>query len=191
MTRPLTVAIIAFTTFALIGCTTVPRSETARAGLHDEAQAALKRMESIDPGLKTFLDKAHAYAVFPSVCKGGIIVGGAYGRGVVYEQVGMIGYSDLTQATIGAQLGGQTFAEIIAFETKEALDRFKLGNFAFSANASAVALKAGASATARYENGVAVFTHPNGGLMFEASVGGQKFSFVSGDAVGDTPRPAP
>lgn len=191
MTRRFTLAIIAVTTFALIGCTTVPKTETARSGLHDEAQAALKRMEGIDPGLRSFLDKAHGYAVFPNVGKGGVIVGGAYGRGVVYGSGMQIGYSDLTQATIGAQLGGQTYTEVISFETKEALDRFKLGNFAFSANASAVALKAGASASAKYDNGVAVFTHPNGGLMFEASIGGQKFTFVGADDVGDTTRPSP
>src|SRR5689334_4326183 len=122
MKRSISLAVMALTTFALIGCSTVPTSESARAGLKEEAQAARKRMEAVDPGMKTFLDKAHGYVVFPSVGKGGVGVGGAYGRGIVYEQGAMIGYSDLTQASIGFQLGGQTFAEILSFENKAALD---------------------------------------------------------------------
>ena len=95
----------------------------------------------------------------------------------VYENGKMIGFADLTQASIGLQAGGQTFSEIIVFENENALNKFKNNKLEFSAQASAVALKAGASAQARFENGVAVFTKPKGGLMFEASIGGQKFNF--------------
>jgi lipid-binding SYLF domain-containing protein len=111
------------------------------------------------------------------VGKGGIIAAGAYGRGQVYEQGEFIGYSDISQATIGAQIGGQTFSEVLAFENPDAMETFKSGQFAFDANASAVALKSGAAASAKYEHGVAVFVEPIGGLMVEAAVGGQSFSF--------------
>jgi lipid-binding SYLF domain-containing protein len=109
--------------------------------------------------------------------KGAIGVGGAYGRGEVWEGGKLVGYSTLTQASIGLALGGQSYTELIFFENKAALDRFKSGGFAFAAQASAVALKSGVSANAKYSDGVAVFTMGQTGLMYEASVGGQKFSF--------------
>jgi lipid-binding SYLF domain-containing protein len=115
--------------------------------------------------------------VFPTVGKGAVGVGGAYGRGVLYEGGVVTGYCDLTQGSIGLQLGGQAYSQIIAFSTAEALTLFKTGNFAFDAQATAVALKSGAGANAKYSNGVAVFTMDESGLMFEASIGGQKFSY--------------
>ena len=89
----------------------------------------------------------------------------------------MVGYCDLSQASIGLQLGGQAYTEIIAFEDKAALDKFKTGNLAFAAQATAVALKSGAGANAKYDDGVAVFTMGESGLMYEASIGGQSFSY--------------
>jgi lipid-binding SYLF domain-containing protein len=95
----------------------------------------------------------------------------------VYEKGKPIGDTSLTQITIGFQLGGQAYSEIIFFKDKKTLDDFKNGNFELGAQASAVAVTAGASADANYEKGVAVFTMAKGGLMYEASVGGQKFSY--------------
>lgn len=160
------------------GCaSTSPEDEEARENLSSKSDAALADLKNTDPSLDDFLDKAHGYAIFPSVGKGGLIVGGAHGRGMVYEQGTLVGYATVTQATIGAQAGGQSFSEVIVFENEAAFDRFTQGNFELAANASAVALKSGAAASAKYENGVAIFTKPEGGLMFEASVGGQKFNY--------------
>ena len=89
----------------------------------------------------------------------------------------MVGYADLTNVTVGFQLGGQEFSELIAFQTADAFEKFKNNNLAFSANASAVALKTGAAAAAKYTDGIAIFTKPKAGLMFEASVGGQRFTY--------------
>src|SRR5205823_5108824 len=108
--------------------------------------------------------------------KGGIGIGGAHGTGVLFERGRPTGKVTLSQVTVGAQLGGQSYSQIIFFETAQDLSRFKSGNFAFAAQASAVALKSGASANAKYSNGVAIFTATKGGLMAEAAVGGQKFS---------------
>jgi lipid-binding SYLF domain-containing protein len=130
-----------------------------------------------DPNMKLFFSKAYGYAVFPTVGKGGMGIGGAYGKGEVYERKMLIGISSLTQLTIGWQLGGQAYSEIIFFKDKRALDDFRGGNFELGAQASAVAATAGASADASYDNGVAIFTLAKGGLMYEASIGGQKFSF--------------
>ena len=130
-----------------------------------------------DPGIQKFFDDSAGYAVFPKVGKGGIIVGGAFGRGLVISNEQVDGYTALSQATIGLQLGGQSYAQFIFFKDETALDHFKRGNFEFSAQASAVAITLGASADANYDAGVAVFTHINGGLMFEGSIGGQRFSY--------------
>ena len=123
------------------------------------------------------MNKSQGYAIFPTIGKGGVLVGGAYGKGEVLEKNQMIGYCDVTQASIGLQLGGQKFSELIVFDSKAALDNFKSGNFAFSAQASAVAATAGSSKAAKFEGGVAVFTLGEAGLMYEASVGGQKFDY--------------
>ncbi len=130
-----------------------------------------------DPKLKLFFKKAYGYVVFPSVGKGGMGIGGAYGKGEVYKRGKIFGSSSLTQLTIGFQLGGQVYSELIFFKDKKALDYFTSGKFAFDAQASAVAVTAGASVNADYNNGVAIFTRTKGGLMCEASVGGQKFTF--------------
>lgn len=156
----------------------------AREKASDQPAENLKTAEAVaafknrDPGMQVFFDKAHGYAIFPTVGKGGIGVGGAYGKGEVYEKGRLVGHSSLTQLTIGFQLGGQAYSEIIFFKDKATLEDFKSGNFEFSAQASAVAATAGASADADYSNGVAIFTMAKGGLMYEASVGGQKFSFT-------------
>jgi lipid-binding SYLF domain-containing protein len=156
----------------------------AREKASDQPAENLRTAEAIanfknrDPGMQVFFDEAHGYAVFPTVGKGGMGIGGAYGKGEVYERGTLVGYSSLTQLTIGFQLGGQAYSEIIFFKDKATLDDFKSGNFEFSAQVSAVAVTAGASADAGYNNGVAIFTLAKGGLMYEASVGGQKFSFT-------------
>ena len=163
----------------VMGCRTTPKSAEAKEDLQGGAQRALDRMITADPDLRGVIDAAYGYAIFPKVGKGGLIVGGGYGRGIVYEQGTMIGYADITQATIGLQAGGQTFSELIVFQNKEALDRFRQNKLEFSANASAVILKKGAAKAAQFENGVAIFIEPRAGAMAEASVGGQKFTFVS------------
>jgi lipid-binding SYLF domain-containing protein len=162
---------------ALVGCSTAPKSQGDRDRLVSDARETVNRMTGQDSSLKDFLAKSYGHAVFPSVGKGGVGVGGAYGRGVAFEQGNMIGFCDLSQASIGFQLGGQEYSELIVFENKAALDRFTGGKLEFAAQASAVALKAGASANANYREGVAVFTAGETGLMYEASIGGQKFTF--------------
>jgi lipid-binding SYLF domain-containing protein len=112
------------------------------------------------------------------VGKGAIGVGGARGKGWVYEGGAIVGRTTLTQVTIGFQLGGQAYSEIVFFQTRQALDNFKLGHLKLDAQASAIALTARASADLAYRNGVAIVTMAKGGLMYEASVGGQKFSYT-------------
>lgn len=159
------------------GCSTAPKGDEKKAALTHDVKDSLAKAKAADPTLGGFIDKAYGYAFFPSVGKGGLVVGGAYGRGEVYEQGKMVGYCDLSQATFGLQAGGQSYSELICFETKAAFEAFKTGGLKLSAQATAVALKAGAGANAKYTGGVAVFTMNEAGLMAEASIGGQSFSF--------------
>jgi lipid-binding SYLF domain-containing protein len=140
------------------------------------AQAIIKAKER-DPAMAKWFDSAYAYAVFPKVGKGGIVIGGAYGKGVVIHGDTTVGNASISQVTIGAQLGGQVYSEYIVFKDKTAFDHFTRGNFQMGAQVSSVAITAGASADANYNGGVAVFTIAEGGLMAEATVGGQKFTY--------------
>ena len=149
--------------------------------LQGESQQAIESFLKTDSGLQKFLSDAAGYAVFPNVGKGGFVVGGARGKGLVYEKGNITGQATMTQASIGAQVGGQTFAELIFFETRDALNDFKAGNFEMSAEVSAIAASEGASAAAKYKQGVAVFTLAKKGLMVSASIGGQKFKFKPQD----------
>jgi lipid-binding SYLF domain-containing protein len=171
----------------LSGCSTAPKSQVSRENLDTEVQASIQTARNTDPGLQKFFDTAAGYAVFPKVGKGAWVVGGAYGKGMLYQNGQPAGYCSLTQASIGLSAGGAEYTEIIFFETPEAVNKFKAGQLALSADARAVAVRTGASASANYSNSVAVFTLGQGGLMVDASVGGQKFSY---QALGSVPPTA-
>ena len=150
-----------------------------------DVQRAIIAIKKADPGIETFFENAAGYAVFPSVGKGGLVIGGAYGKGLVIVDGKVDGYTSMSQATIGLQLGGQKYAQFIFFRDDTAVGHFKRGNFEFGAQASAVAITAGASADAAYDSGVAIFTHAAGGLMFEGSVGGQRFKYTPKEKTAD------
>ena len=145
--------------------------------VEQDANHQIARFKETDPSMQKFFDTAAGYAVFPEIAKGGAGIGAAHGEGVLYEGAIPVGYCDMKQGSIGLQLGGQMYAEIIFFQDAVTLGKFKTGEFEFAAQASAVAASSGAAATADYVDGVAVFSRPLTGLMFEASVGGQKFKY--------------
>ena len=157
----------------LAACASTPSDQVAIA----DSQTALIRFVERDPGLQTWIDNAEGYAVYPSVGKGGLGIGGAYGTGIVFQRRQPIGRTSLTQASIGAQIGAQNFAQVVFFRDDIALRNFQRGNYEFSAQATAVAVNAGAAASTSYDGGVAVFILAKGGLMAEASVGGQKLTY--------------
>ena len=148
--------------------------------LANETEEAIKELYKSNPTIQQHFYDAYGFAVYPKITKGGLGVGGAGGKGLVFENYKVIGGASLAQATIGLQAGGQQYMEVIFFEDKAALDRFKAGKIKFSGQASAVALKDGASVDVDYQDGVAVFTKAKGGLMAEASLGGQKFKYKDG-----------
>ncbi|TXS95375.1 hypothetical protein FV139_05645 [Parahaliea maris] len=164
----------------------------------DSYSDAIKSFKEAGESGKYF-DSAYGYALFPTIGKGGIGIGGAHGKGKVYVQGNPVGESSMTQVTVGFQLGGQAYSQIIFFKDQRAFEEFTSGNFEFSAQATAVAITAGVSAEANtgggaaagasggsnnaktshggYRKGMAIFTIAKGGLMYEAALGGQKFSY--------------
>jgi lipid-binding SYLF domain-containing protein len=166
------------------------------SALADEYADTIKLFRNAGASAKLF-NSSYGYAVFPTIGKGGIVLGAAHGTGRAYVGGKHVGDTSMTQLTVGPQLGGQAYSQIIFFQDKRAFDEFASGNFEFGAQASAVAITAGASAqattggagvgasgtqnhattTSHYHDGMAVFTIAKGGLMYEASLGGQKFSY--------------
>jgi lipid-binding SYLF domain-containing protein len=145
--------------------------------LISEGRQTVATYQRVSPGLEGFVKRSVGYAVFPGIGKGAYLVGGAHGTGVLFERGAPTGKVTVNQLSVGAQIGGEEFSEVIFFETPNALADFKQGKAAFSAQASAVALSSGDAAVAKYRNGVAIFTQMKGGMMAEVSVGGQKFKY--------------
>ena len=167
------------------------------ASAAEDLSSTIKVFQS-SPSVQPYFKNAYGYAVFPTVGKGGLGIGGAYGKGQVYRGGKVTGITKLAKVSIGFQAGGQAFSQIIFFQDKRAYDDFTSGEFAFDAQASAVAITAGAQAQAgstgvtagasagpktgvhaetSYYLGMAIFVHTKGGLMFEAAIAGQQFSF--------------
>lgn len=176
--------LISFITTVLVvcaaGCATAPKSTTDREALISKSNATLAQMVGRDPGINDLLNRSVGYVVFPGIGKAAWGVGGAFGRGVLYENGRPTGYVSLTQASFGFQAGGQSLAELIVFNTRDAVDNLKSGKFELGGNLSAVAITTGAAAAARFANGVAVLQMPKAGLMVEASVEGQRLEYQGG-----------
>ncbi len=146
---------------------------------------------------RKFFENSYGYAVFPTIGKGGFVVGGAYGNGRVYRKGAYVGDSSMAQVSVGFQAGGQAYSMIVFFQDQRAFDEFTNGSFEFGADAGAVAITAAAGASAgttgasagasggmkdattagRYYRGMAVFTIVKGGAMYEATIAGQKFNY--------------
>jgi lipid-binding SYLF domain-containing protein len=141
------------------------------------AEETIKSFKAAEPGLEVYFKDAYAYAAFPTIGKGGLVFGGSYGTGTVFESGKVVGAAKVTSLSVGLQAGGESYSELIFFKDKETFENFKNGNVKLSAQASAVAADKGAAAKASYNEGVAVFVKSKGGLMADASVGGQKFKF--------------
>ena len=180
-----------FTALLLLTVVTLP----VHADSVDDTISVFKKAEAVRP----FFRDCYGYAVFPKIGKGGVFLGGAYGTGRVYQGGRITGTATMTKVSLGFQMGGQVFSQIVFFEDETAYRAFTRGNFEFDATASAVAITAGAQARvgtqggsaglsagpatgtqfeSQYIRGMAVFVHTVGGLMYEAAIGGQKFDFT-------------
>ena len=161
----------------LIGVSLMAQTSAKDKKLIADSKEAKAEFIRVDGQMSSLFANAYGYVIFPNVGKGGIGIGGAAGNGIVFQGGKIIGKAKLTQVNIGFQWGEQAYREVIFFESKADIERFKQNNLEFSAQASAVAATAGASANVKYANGVMIFTQIKGGLMYEASVGGQKFKY--------------
>ena len=171
MKRP---AIAAAAAFILIGFSAVA---TTAQEVRDDVTETIETFKAEDPGMADWFEKAHGYAVYPNVGKGGFIVGGGHGTGQVFRGGELIGESEISMLSVGLQVGGQEYSEVIFFQNAEALARLTSSRMEFGAGVSAVAVDRGVSADASYRNGIAVFTRTKGGAMAEASMSGQKFDY--------------
>ena len=160
-----------------VGCATRPETPAARSYLSDQVRETVTLFQVRDPGIQAFFDGAYGYAVLPRISKGAMVVGGAHGKGEVFAQGVKVGYCSMSQASIGFSFGGEFFREIIFFRDRADLDRFRMGDFTFSGQATAVAVNTGAAAKSDYEYGMAVFIMPDSGLMVDASIAGQRFNY--------------
>jgi lipid-binding SYLF domain-containing protein len=172
-------AIVVMVLMSLVaGCSTGSVSKEERDTLVKQAQASRQEWNKVDPQFEAFAKKSYGYAFFPEITKGGFVVGGARGQGVVYEKGQHVGYADLTQVSVGFQGGLQDYSQLIVFENQAAMDRFKRNEVDFGANASAVVADKGAALTAQFVDGVAVFVRPIKGAMAEASLAGQQITYL-------------
>lgn len=171
------VAAFALAAGLVAGCAT-PTTTAEKDMLVKEAAVSRQEWNKLDPSLDGFTRKGYGYAYFPEVGKGGFIIAGAHGNGVVYEQGQHVGYAELTEGSLGLTVGGQKYSELIVFENKAAMDRFKRSEMSFGANANAVIAETGAGTTEPFVDGVVVFVRPIAGAMAEASVGGQHVKFI-------------
>ena len=160
-----------------MGCATRPETPASRDRLSAEVDEAVALFKIRDPGIQAFFDRSYGYAVLPRVAKGAWVVGGAFGRGEVFAEGVRVGFCSVSQASVGFSFGGEYFREIIFFRDELDLNRFKVGDFTFSGQVTAVAVTAGAAAKSDYQDGMAVFIMPDAGLMIDASIAGQKFEF--------------
>lgn len=144
-------------------------------------QAAVKQtianFKNADPSLTNFFSKAVGYVVLPVVTEGGFIVAAQHGKGFLYEKNKVTGKVSLTEISVGAQVGGGTFSELVFLETGEALKNFKDGKCEMAGGAKATLAASGSAANAKYQQGVSVFTLPTSGAMVAAAIGGQRFKF--------------
>lgn len=152
-------------------------TEEKQQATREDVDATIEKFKKKDPVAAKEFGAAYAYAVYPSIGKGGFIIGGFGGGGLVFQGGKLVAKSTVGGGTIGAQIGGQSYAQVTFFKDKGAFDKFKRGEVAFNAGASAVAAGAGTGTAVPYKDGVATYVITPEGLMAEAVIGGQTFSY--------------
>ncbi|HEY8751649.1 MAG TPA: YSC84-related protein [Tepidisphaeraceae bacterium] len=163
---------------AMVGCeSTGPNAPANHTDMQNRSQSTLDQFYSHDPGLQNNVNNSAGYVIFPEVGKGAVGVGGASGMGTVFKGGQQVGTVKLNQVSVGPQIGGETYGELIIFENEAALNRLMNNSLEFGATVQAIIVKAGTAAAARFDQGVEVYLMPKGGLMAGADIHGQKFHF--------------
>ena len=169
---------IVFIAGLMVSCSTGSVTKEEGDTLFKQAQTSRQEWNKIEPQFEAFAKKGYGFAFFPEITKGGFVVGGARGQGVVYEKGQHVGYAELTQMSVGFQAGLQDYSQLIVFENQTAMDRFKRNEIDFGANATAVVADKGAAMNAQFVDGVVVFVRPTRGVMAEASLAGQQITYL-------------
>ncbi len=172
-------SLLALTLTTLLAAPAVQAQDAKQERLIDDAENAKSAFIESNEQLQQLFDHAYAYAILPNVGKGAAGIGGAAGSGIVYEKGKTIGSVKMKQLTVGLQFGGQAYREVIFFEDKATLERFKTNELEFAAQTSATAIGEEDDQDAIYKDGILVFTQKKSGLMYDASIGGQKFNYDS------------
>ena len=106
---------------ALPSCTTDPITRTNSATssaskISHDSRAALKSLYAQNPAARAIGKQAKGVLVFPSVVKGGLIVGAQAGTGAMIRDSGEIsGFYQTTAASYGLQAGVQEFGYALFF----------------------------------------------------------------------------
>lgn len=171
---------VALVLVTLAGCSepVMPTTPASRDYMTARVKGTISEFISTKPLIKKLMTSAYGYAVLPSIGTGALVIGGAEGRGEVFEHGRMIGYCKMTSASIGAQIGGQSYSELILFQNAATMAAFKEGQTTFDARASAVVAASGSGTAANYVRGVLVYVLPSQGFMAQAAIGGQHFTFA-------------
>ncbi|MEX0758470.1 MAG: lipid-binding SYLF domain-containing protein, partial [Tistlia sp.] len=154
-----------------------------------EARDVLARSTSVyqklktDPGLpelSRYVQDARAVMIFPRLIKGGFILGGEGGDGVLLVKDDAGNWSapafySLAAASLGLQIGGQVSEVVLTIMSDGALDAVLRNNFKLGADASIAVGPIGkgveASTTSNFEADVYAFSK-NQGLYGGASAEG-------------------
>lgn len=171
-------SLLAVATMAMVGCeSNSPDSQANRTDLNNRAKAAMQQMTSQDPKLGDMINSSVGYVIFPDIGQGAVGIGGASGMGVLYRNGQPSGWVKLNQLSVGPQVGGQSYSELIIFQNDDAMNRLMNNSLEFGTEASATIVKAGAAVAATFRQGVAVYVLPRGGLEAGANINGQKFHY--------------
>jgi len=163
------------------GCeTNSPNSPAANTNLNGRTQTALQQMTAQDPHLQDMLNNSVGYVIFSDMGSAAVGIGGASGEGVLYQNGQQVGTVKVGQVSVGPQVGGESYSELIVFQNENSLNRLKNNSLEFGAEANATIIKAGADASTQFSNGMAIFVLPKGGLMAGANINGQKFTYYGG-----------
>jgi len=163
---------------------TLLHAEAAKV-IDAKADVAVELFKKKVKGGGRFLERVKGYLVFPAVYKGGFIVGGEYGEGVLRINGKSVAYYSIASASLGLQIGAQKTSYIFAFADQYALDKFMKSNgWEAGVDGSIAVAKWGQGidiSSISFEKPIYAFVFNNKGLMANVSLEGTKFTRIHPD----------
>jgi lipid-binding SYLF domain-containing protein len=169
------------------GCTvgtgaggTAQEKATKRSTLDKEATTALAALEAASPAARALAPKAKGILVFPTITKGGFIVGGEGGDGVLRQGGRTTGFYSIGAASFGLQAGAQSFSQALFLMTDAAVKSLdKAGGFDVGAEGTVAIAdvgKGGEVSAATLQSPIIAFIWGQQGLMGGLSLKGSKIT---------------